>query len=187
MVLPLLLLASSLFANNELHISYSDFFELHNSSMIQYEYERHVALRRQQSIECLAHNMYFEARGEPIMGRQAVGFVTINRTKSTRFPDTMCEVVRQSYRDKQGNPIRNKCQFSWYCDGRKSVIRDEQTYDEILREAQYLYELYYEMSVIMDITEGSTHFHADYVSPSWNQVYTQTTKIGTHVFYSNGG
>lgn len=168
-------------------VDYSTYFDLHNSKLIDHAYANHVTESRQRSIECLAVNMYFESRGESAMGRQAVGFVTINRTKSTRFPNTICEVVYQSYRDKQGNPIRNKCQFSWYCDGKKSVIRDTQTYNKILREAQYLYELYYEIPVIMDITEGSTHFHADYVSPTWNQVYTQTTKIGTHIFYSNGG
>jgi len=35
----------------------------------------------------------------------------------------------------------------------------------------------------VDITDGATHYHADYVSPSWAKTKTRTTEIGDHIFY----
>lgn len=190
MFVPIVLVISLLFANSEYLISYDSFskyFNLHHQDMIQSEYLYQIEQIKQQEIHCLATNIYFESRGESLQGRKAVGFVTLNRVKSPRFPDTICEVVYQSYKDQHGNPIRNRCQFSWYCDGKSSSIKDLRTFNNIIDEAAYLYENYYVESNIPDITRGSTHFHADYVSPFWNQVYTQVTQIGTHIFYSNGG
>ena len=44
---------------------------------------------------CLALNMYFEARSEPIAGQIAVAEVTLNRVASPHYPNTVCEVVLQ--------------------------------------------------------------------------------------------
>ena len=81
-------------------------------------------------VVCLAENIYHEARGEGIEGMLAVGHVTMNRVESSRFPDTVCGVVRQtkyikSWRTGELVPARNRCQFSWYCDGRPEVVNKE--------------------------------------------------------------
>ena len=47
------------------------------------------------TIACLATAIYFEARGEPMVGQVAVAQVIINRVDDERFPDTVCEVVKQ--------------------------------------------------------------------------------------------
>jgi spore germination cell wall hydrolase CwlJ-like protein len=190
MFMPAAIVILALFANQDHAVSqpdYGKYFNLHQPAMIDQGYHKHVSERRQQDLHCLASNMYFEARGESLMGRLAVGFVTINRVRSSRFPDRICDVIQQAHLDKNGKPIRSRCQFSWYCDGTTPVVTDSKTYDQILKEAQYLYKLYYEVPVLLDITEGSTHFHAEYVSPHWNRVYTRTTTVGAHIFYSNGG
>jgi spore germination cell wall hydrolase CwlJ-like protein len=44
---------------------------------------------------CLALAIYFEARGEPIEGQRAVGHVLVNRTRSPRYPTTICAVLFQ--------------------------------------------------------------------------------------------
>ena len=36
---------------------------------------------------------------------------------------------------------------------------------------------------LLDITDGATHYHADYVSPAWKKSKTKTTEIGDHIFY----
>ena len=36
---------------------------------------------------------------------------------------------------------------------------------------------------LLDITDGATHYHADYVSPEWKKTKTKTTEIGDHIFY----
>ena len=137
-----------------------------------------------QEIECLAKNMYFEARGEGESGQNAVAFVTINRVESDRYPDTICEVVYQAKRDSRGNPIRNRCQFSWYCDGKVDSVR-ESVYNRLYRRAEYIYINYYLNDMMNDTTEGSTHYHAKYVEPFWSkhENYQYVASIGQHVFY----
>ena len=46
---------------------------------------------------CLALNVYHEARDQPVYGMQAVAEVVLNRVHDRRFPDTVCEVVKQGY------------------------------------------------------------------------------------------
>ena len=72
-------------------------------------------------VSCLAMNMYHEARNQSFAGQLAVANVTMNRVNDERFPDTICEVVKQgptrpSWKDKTKRvPIRNRCQFLWFC------------------------------------------------------------------------
>ena len=54
-----------------------------------------------RSLECLALNVYYEARGESLAGQYAVAEVTMNRKSAARYPKTVCEVVYQ------------KSAFSW--------------------------------------------------------------------------
>ena len=66
--------------------------------------------------KCLALNVYFEARNQLTKGQIAVANVTLNRVYDKRFPKTICDVVKQG--KYYGNsPRRDKCQFSFWCDG----------------------------------------------------------------------
>lgn len=142
---------------------------------------------------CLAQNIYFEARNESTAGMIAVGQVTFNRVKSNQFPNTICEVVydgpvTESWKTKRDvdlpkdkreyYPIRHKCQFSWYCDGTPDDIRNAKVFSEI-----YVLAVEIEKGFIPDITDGATHYHADYVNPRWANSLKQTVKIDTHIFY----
>lgn len=152
--------------------------------------ERDAYIQKQEEffereVSCLALNMYFEARGEDRRGQDAVGFVTLNRVKSDKYPDTVCEVIYQADTNSSGFPLRNRCQFSWYCDGRPDIAV-EHIYREIEFRAEYIYVNYYLNSgYIDDITDGSTHYHATYVEPFWSrhENYQQVASIGDHVFY----
>ena len=46
-----------------------------------------------RELTCLALNVYYEARGEPLAGMYAVAEVTMNRVASHRYPETVCGVV----------------------------------------------------------------------------------------------
>jgi len=140
----------------------------------------------QQEAYCLAQNVYFEARNQPAAGQMAVMSVTINRVNDERFPNTVCGVVyegptRPSWKGTgEMIPIRHKCQFSWYCDGKSDEIKNKDTFEEIL----LLSELVISGTMsIMDITEGATHYHADYVRPAWAETKTKTIEIEDHIFY----
>ena len=72
----------------------------------------------QTEIECMAKNIYFEAAVESTAGQLAVAQVTLNRVKSRHYPNSVCEVVYEGPHTANGFPKRDRCQFSWYCDGK---------------------------------------------------------------------
>lgn len=136
----------------------------------------------EQDAECLAMNVYHEARGESLAGQYAVADVVLNRLSDGRYPDTICGVVKESV-TWQGNPVRNKCQFSWYCDGRPDQATQTDAWMQAVEVALSI--LYYDK--FRGITEGATHYHTSYVDPSWNRGYRLVGTIGDHVFYLNEG
>ena len=129
--------------------------------------------------ECLAENVYFEARGQGQAGWVAVAQVTLNRVQDTRFPNTICEVVKQGLTYESGHPIKNKCQFSWYCDGKADEPQNENSWTKSVDHAVTMYS----GGEWRGLTEGSTHYHATYVSPSWAKEFTKIVQIGAHIFY----
>jgi N-acetylmuramoyl-L-alanine amidase len=129
---------------------------------------------------CLAMNLYHEARGDSKLGQKAVGFVTLNRVYHSNYPDTVCDVVYQARLDANGNPRRNQCQFSWFCDGRSDTPRDLNKWEEVQGVAHEVMEEY---GVVEDFTEGAIMYHASYVNPYWSSDYDQTVRIDTHIFY----
>ena len=44
-------------------------------------------------------------------------------------------------------------------------------------------DLVYGDITVVDITEGATHYHADYVYPTWRKTKTKTIEIEDHIFY----
>jgi len=129
-----------------------------------------------KQIECLARNMYFEAKNEPDDGIKAVGFVTMNRVADESFPKTICEVVHQK--------MNKVCQFSWVCLPKKHlVIRDQELYNRIYEMAAVIANSHSSIS-LYDPSRGSLFFHATYVSPSWKDRLKRKVKIGGHIFYT---
>lgn len=125
----------------------------------------------ESELDCLARNIYFEARGEPYSGKLAVALVTRNRVKSKHYPSTYCGVVHQRFRDI--------CQFSWVC-ASNLIIREDRAWkraQEIAREVLLLGKKH-------DIIGHDVyHFHAHYVSPKWANSMTRVATIGNHMFY----
>ena len=131
------------------------------------------AFDQDEEAHCLAKNIYFEAGNQPLAGRIAVGQVTINRRDHGMFPHTICEVVYQ------GGETRNRCQFSWYCDGKHDIPTDSETWLDSIVLAFRLLNF-----DDMDITEGSLWYHANYIEdPYWASELTPTVVINNHIFY----
>ena len=129
---------------------------------------------------CLATAVYFESRGEPFVGQSAVAHVVLNRVDDTRFPDDICSVVKQgpTYSWKPEFPIRNMCQFSYYCDGKSDMPTEEDAWQSaVLAAFGAMTERTY------DPTDGATHYHADYVNPEWAAVKYKTVRINDNIFY----
>ena len=132
------------------------------------------------AVACMALALYFEARGEPAIGQIAVGHVILNRTMDKRFPKNVCEVVfqGQTYKWKPDLPIRHRCQFSFYCDGKSDKPGNHTAHVE----AVYLSKMILD-SRLPDPTEGSTHYHSVAVLPSWASSKTAVVRINNHIFY----
>jgi|TARA_R110002050_G_scaffold9580_5_gene33951 N-acetylmuramoyl-L-alanine amidase len=126
-----------------------------------------------EGLFCLALAVYFEARGEPAAGQLAVAHVIQNRVRSGRYPDSFCEVVTEAR-----SVGLHRCQFSFYCDGKREAILDDVAWlaSRVIAEASLH---------VNDITEGATHYHSTSVDPAWASSMTVTIKIGNHIFYSD--
>ena len=127
-----------------------------------------------EDLTCLAQNIYFEARSEPLEGKLAVAHVVMNRVASRYFPETVCGVVRDGTDERL-----HKCQFSWYCDGKRDVITDQTAWKESMHLASKVY-----WGRVSDNSGGALWYHADYVKPFWRTAFQRGPKIGRHIFYS---
>lgn len=130
-------------------------------------------------VQCMALNVYYEARGSNLADQAAVADVVLNRVNDSRYPDTVCGVVKQGMKDANGNMRRNKCQFSWYCDGKHDRPQDGDRW----AEAQSIAWNMVEDNKFRGITEGATHYHATYVEPQWASTLQLVGRIGAHIFY----
>ena len=147
----------------------------------------------EESVNCLALNMYHEARNQGTAGQLAVTAVVYNRVQDERFPNTICGVIKQgptreSWKTKLTAdpndavyyPIKNRCQFSWYCDGKNDIPRNKKKYEDILK---LIYLILDDKILFIDITDGALFYHADYITPSWAKTKTKTIEIQDHIFY----
>jgi len=139
--------------------------------------------------ECLAKNIYFEAGVESTAGKLAVANVTINRATNSNYPNTICGVVQEGkhyYNVKKDKwfPVRDRCQFSWYCDGLKDEPREGRTWNSAQELAERVLVNHYDKSLI-DITDGATHYHANWMEkyPKWSFHKKVMASIDRHIFY----
>ncbi|MDP1699450.1 MAG: cell wall hydrolase [Aestuariivirga sp.] len=125
---------------------------------------------------CLARAIYFEARSESELGQLAVATVILNRARAENYPSSICGVVYQ------GASRLNACQFSFACDGQSDLPQDRRAWEAALAvTAMALSDDQPTWSVA-----AATYYHADYVTPYWSKSMNRLTKIGRHIFYSQG-
>jgi spore germination cell wall hydrolase CwlJ-like protein len=130
---------------------------------------------------CLAANIYYEARGEAAQGQKAVAAVTLNRVKSKKYPKTICGVVTQ------------RAQFSWVHQQPKHIVdkalngvapsqkpiellayqKAHDVASEVIRTKQQM------------LPEQVLWYHTTKVNPVWNKQMQKVSQIGTHVFYKH--
>ena len=124
-------------------------------------------------LDCLALNIYFEARNEALEGKRAVGHVVMNRVRDRAFPASVCQVIRDG-----GEALNSGCQFSWWCDGRSDKPLDNLAWRESREIAWDVLR-----GATRDPTRGALWYHADYVSPAWSAELARGQQIGRHIFY----
>ena len=143
-----------------------------------------LSVNSAEAQRCMAETIYFEARNGGDVSMISVGMVVLNRLKHEKYPNTICKVVRQGIYDSYGNPRRGKCQFSYFCDGKPEFTPTNNSKEELYawKRAQHLSDLIIRKK-LYDLTNGSTHYHASYISPNWAYRMKPQVYIGGHIFY----
>ena len=145
--------------------------------LFAHEDERRAAAREaeRRNLECLARNVYFESRGEPVAGMYAVAEVTMNRKASRLYPGSVCEVVHQ----KNWDPLRGRFvgAFSW-----TEFDYLPEPDGEAWERAREVAEAVYYRRVAPSL-QGALHFHATHIKPEWTKEKKLVARIGRHVFY----
>ncbi|HMG81270.1 MAG TPA: cell wall hydrolase [Xanthobacteraceae bacterium] len=129
---------------------------------------------RAKAEKCLADAVYFEARGEPFKGQQAVAQVVMNRVFSGYYPNDVCGVVYQ-------NAARHlACQFTFACEGKDLNKVDE---PDMWEQAKQIAKDMLDGRIWLAEVGHATHYHAYWVHPSWVHEMTKLYKLGVHTFY----
>ena len=128
-----------------------------------------------RELTCLAMNVYYEARGEPVEGQYGVAEVTMNRVDDPRYPDTVCGVVYQQRWDYLRK--RHVSAFSWT--EFDAVPEPEgEAWERAVEVADATF--YGRRSESLD---GAVHYHSVHIRPSWARGKDPVAKIGRHAFY----
>jgi len=124
--------------------------------------------------KCLADAVYFEARGEPFKGQEAVAQVVMNRVFSGYYPNDVCGVVYQN----AGRHLA--CQFTFACEGKDLNKVDE---PDMWEQAKKIAKDMLDGKIWLAEVGHATHYHAYWVHPSWVHEMTKLYKLGVHTFY----
>ena len=129
---------------------------------------------RAKAVKCLTEAVYFEARGEPLRGQEAVAQVVMNRVFSGYYPNDVCGVVFQNASRYLG------CQFTFACE-HKDLTRIEEP--DMWVQAKRIANDTLDGKIWLADIGHATHYHAYWVHPSWVHEMTRLYKLGVHTFY----
>lgn len=118
-----------------------------------------------QELECLQEAIYHEARGESFAGQIYVGFVIKNRVKSSRYPNTFCEVIKQPW------------QFSYNHEINSFEMRDNAA---AKRSKDIAYTVLVTPQEYSPIPSYVLYYHADHITPNWDY-----SKIWEYAYIDN--
>lgn len=125
------------------------------------------------AILCLALAVFYESRGEPLRGQQAVAEVIVNRSESNQYPKDVCSVIKQ-----QG-------QFSWYNSNISLSKPPSATYRSAQASASWEQAKSIAHKAVTDPTnhtKGALFFNASRLGVRF-RTDTKPCRIGNHIFY----
>ena len=117
-----------------------------------------------EDLSCMAGAIYFESKGEPLSGQLAVAEVILNRSRSGRFPRSICSVVTQPG------------QFSFVRGGRVPAVAANAAYRTAVAVARVALGEMWDSPA-----SDAMYFHARRAAPGWGR--TAVATIGNHIFY----
>lgn len=121
--------------------------------------------------DCLALAALAEAGGSD-QGQRAVIQVVLNRVRHPAFARTVCGTVFEGSQRKTG------CQFTFTCDGALARRYSDGAWIAAqLRAEQAL------RGVVFAAVGNATHYHTDWVHPSWSPKLVKLARVETHLFF----
>ena len=158
-----------------IYFAYLDGTRIEPARVEAVQREATYAHRRANDLQCLAENIYFEARGEPLEGQYAVAEVTLNRTRAQNFPHTVCAVVHETRWDP--NRRRFVADFSWTELGALST-QDGPAWKQAMAVASAAYD-----DLHPSVVPDALFYHATSIRPGWSRTRRVIATIGNHTFY----
>ena len=134
------------------------------------------ATARNQALQCLASAVYYEAGNQDEEGARAVAQVVLNRVRHPAFPSTVCGVVYE------GSTRPTGCQFTFTCDGSLAREPDAEGWLRAKTVAEAALA-----GFVYSPVGWATHYHADYVLPTWASSMAKNAIVGAHLFYRWSG
>lgn len=121
--------------------------------------------------DCLALAAMAEA-GQSDIGQRAVIQVILNRTRHPAFAGTVCGVVFE------GSQRRTGCQFTFTCDGSLARRYSDADWAAARSRAEQALRGY-----VFAQVGTATHYHTDWVYPSWSPKLEKIAQVETHLFF----
>jgi spore germination cell wall hydrolase CwlJ-like protein len=165
--------------------------------------------QNEAELYCMAKNIYFESRAEGYIGKISVAHVVMNRVADDRFPNTVCEVVhqgplRESWKTKKDPtlakedrvfyPRRDRCQFSWWCDGERDMLWVTYKDGRVIQNNMNAWRdsIRVALSVMNenghDPSDGALYYYNYHIaSPAWGETFKETVIFGNHRFMTDKG
>jgi len=131
-----------------------------------YNNHTRIIFHSKKEFMCLSKNIYFESRGEGLIGKIGVAQTTFNRAETGKWGYSFCDVVNAPK------------QFSWTNTKQKPPKGPE--WKASISAAKLFVN-----GVRVSNLENVKHYHAEYVSPYWNSDMQKKAHIGNHIFYAS--
>lgn len=131
-----------------------------------YNNKTKIVFENPEEFKCLAENIYYESRGEPLIGKIAVAQTVFNRAESGRWGRSFCSVVNAPY------------QFSWTLQKNKKPSGPD--WKESVKAAKMFIS-----GTRVENMEKTDHYHNNTVDPYWNKTMKSVGRIGNHLFFAS--
>lgn len=136
---------------------------------------RENIVKDNKEYRCLLRAVWHEARGESFKGQLFVSKTILNRTRSERFPQSICKVVYQKYQFSFAHKIPMNKQ-----NVRPKTELEKQTFRQV--ELASFISIWADRLGI-DFSQGSKYYHTLNVSPVWRHKLKAIGAVGNHIFY----
>ena len=126
-----------------------------------------IVFNDKKEFDCLSRNIYFESRGETLIGKISVAQTVLNRAETGKWGYSFCSVIYAPH------------QYSW-----TSNKKLKEPHGPAWESSKNAARLFVNGTRVKNL-ENVKHYHAIYVSPYWKNSMIQTAIVGNHIFYAS--